>query len=129
MPASVTQKSQQSEQEFYGVERKSGETADQRTVEADVLQVATDVDFDQRNQLRHVPRLDLVGDEGRDAALLVGDEAAQHRYQALVDLAAQLGVAGKRFARGDEHAGEMMLQHLCLAARAALDEGARIGPD
>src|SRR3954471_22207005 len=98
MLASVTQKSQQSKQEFYGVKRKTRQPADQRAVEADVLQVAADVDFDQRNQLRHVPRLDLVGDKGRNAALLVGDEAAQHRDQTLVDLAAQLGIAGKRFA-------------------------------
>src|SRR5437763_12966886 len=110
MPTSVTQKSQQSKQEFYGVEREAGEAADQRTVEPDVLQVAADVDFDQRNQLRHVPRFDLVGDEGRDAPLLVGDESSLHRHQALVDLAAQLGIGGERFTGGKEHAGEMMLQ-------------------
>src|SRR5256714_3596360 len=129
MLTSVTQKSQQSKQEFYGVKRKACEAADQRAVEADVLQVAANVDFDQRNQLCHIPRLDLVGDEGRNAALLVCDETAQHRYQTLVDLAAQLGIAGERFARRDTHAGEMMLQHLRLAACTTLDEGPRVGPD
>src|SRR3954447_11561377 len=107
MLTSVTQKSQQSKQEFYGVKRKTRQPADQRAVEADVLQVAANVDFDQRNQLRHIPRFDLVGDEGRDAALLVRDETAQHRDQPLVDLAAQLGIARKRFARRDAHSGEM----------------------
>src|SRR5262245_22114516 len=102
MLTGVTQKSQPSEQEFYGVERKSGATTAQRAVETNLLPVAPDVDFDQRNQLRHIPRLDLVGDEGRDAALLVRDEAAQHRHQALVDLAAQFGIAGERIARRDE---------------------------
>src|SRR5579883_2119063 len=68
------QKSQQAEQEFRGVETKPGEAADQRAVEADILQVAADIDLDQRDQLRHVPALDLVGDEGLNAALLVGDE-------------------------------------------------------
>src|SRR6478752_5785787 len=100
MLTAVTQKSQQTKQEFYGVERQSREAADQRTVETDVLQVAADVDFDQRDQLRHIPRLDLVGDEGRDAALLVGDEAAQHRHEAPVDLAAQLGITRERFTGG-----------------------------
>src|SRR5436305_9439015 len=115
MPTSVTQKSQQSKQEFYGVEREAGEAADQRTVEADVLQVAADVDFDQRNQLRHVPGFHLVGDESRDAALLLGDKAAQHRDEALIDLAAKLGIAGERLACRDEHAAEMVLQNLRLA--------------
>src|SRR3954463_2550043 len=128
MPASVTQKSQQSKQEFYGVKRKTREPADQRAVKADVLQVAANVDFDQRNQLRHVPRFHLVGDEGRNAALLVRDETAQHRDQTLVDLAAQLAIAGKRFARRDTHTGEMMLQDLGLAACTTLDEGPRVGP-
>src|SRR6478735_10574598 len=129
MPAPVTQKSQPPKQEFYGVESKTCEPADQRAIEADVLQVAADVDFNQRNQLRHIPRLDLVGNKGRDAALLIRNEAAQHRHQALVDLAAELGIAGERLAGCDEHPGEMMLQHLRLAARAALDEGTRVGPD
>src|SRR4051794_20594011 len=107
MLASVTQKSQPSKQEFYGVKRKTREPADQRAVEADVLQVAANVDFDQRNQLRHVPRLDLVGDEGRTAALLARDKTAQPRDQAFVDPPAQLGIAGQRFARRDTHSGEM----------------------
>src|SRR3954468_8940103 len=123
MLASVTQKSQPSKQEFYGVKRKTREPADQRAVEADVLQVAANVDFDQRNQLRHVPRLDLVGDEGRHAALLVRDETAQNRDQALVDLAAQLAIACECFTRRDTHAGQMMLQHLRLAACTTFDEG------
>src|SRR5437588_12817293 len=103
MLTSVTQKSQPSKQEFYGVERKSGEAADQRTVEADVLQVAADVDFDQRNQLPHIPGFDLIGDEGRDAALVFGDAGAQHGDEALVDLGARLGVAGSCLAARLEH--------------------------
>src|SRR5581483_2738992 len=62
--ARVMQKSQQPKQKFPAVEAKSGQAADQRTVEADVLQVTPDVDLDQRDQLRHVPTLHLVGDEG-----------------------------------------------------------------
>src|SRR5215475_4507440 len=104
--AGVAVWSQQAEQEFYGVERKSREAPDQRAVEADILQVLADVDFDQRNQLRHIPGFHLIGDEGRDAALLLGDEAAQHGDEALVDLGAKLGVAGERFACRDEHAAE-----------------------
>src|SRR6202008_4062674 len=92
----VTQKSQQSEQEFARVEAKAGEAADQRAVEADVLQIAADIDLDQRDQLRHVPALHLVRDEALYAALLVGNEAAQHDDEALVDLAAQLGIASER---------------------------------
>src|SRR6516162_2871488 len=57
--------SQHSQQIFRGVERKSRQSPDQRAVEADILQVAPDVDFDQRNQLRHVPGLHLIGNEGR----------------------------------------------------------------
>lgn len=40
---------------FGGVERQSCKSADQRTVEADVLQVLADVDFDQVDELFHVP--------------------------------------------------------------------------
>src|SRR5262249_3753312 len=110
--ASVAERSQQTEQEFRGVKRKAGKPADQRAVEADVLQVLADVDFDQRNQLRHIPGFHLVGDKGREAALLVGNEALQHGDKALVDLGTKLGIAGERLAGRDEHACEMTLQHL-----------------
>ena len=46
----VINSSQQPQQVFEGVEREPRKAADQRAVEADVLQVAADVDFDQRNQ-------------------------------------------------------------------------------
>src|SRR5215475_841573 len=104
--------SQQAQQKFAGVERKSRKPTDQRAVEADILQVLADVDFDQRNQLRHVPALHLVGDEARYAALLVGDEASEHDDQPLIDLAAQLDIAVERLAGCDKHPGQMMLQHL-----------------
>jgi len=47
----------------------------------------------QRNQLSHVPGLDLVGDEARDAAFLIGDKTSEHGNQALVDLGPQLRIA------------------------------------
>src|SRR4051812_10407911 len=123
MLTSVTQKSQQSKQKFYGVKRKTRQPADQRAVEADVLQVAANVDFDQRNQLRHIPRFDLVGDEGRDPPLRARDKPAQPRAPPLFDPPAQRAPARKRFARRDTHAREMMLQHLRLAACTTFDEG------
>ena len=48
------------------------------TVETDILQILADVDFDQRDQLLHVPCLDLIGDERRHAALLLGNHGSQH---------------------------------------------------
>src|SRR3954451_10836931 len=114
MPASVTQKSQQSKQEFYGVKRQAHQPPNQRAVKADVLQVAANVDFDQRNQLRHIPRFHLVGDEGRNAALLVRDETAQPRTQPFFALAAQPPPADRPSPRRDTHTGEMMLQDLRL---------------
>src|SRR6201996_2910094 len=64
-------RSEQPQQDFRGIEREPREPTDQRAVEADILQVAADIELDQRDQLRHVPGLDLVGDEGGDAALLL----------------------------------------------------------
>ena len=55
--------------------------------------------------------------------------ASQHGDEALVDFGAQLGVAGQRLACRHEHAHQMLLQHLRLARRAALEERARIRPD
>src|SRR6266478_10036117 len=126
MLTGVMEKSQQSKQEFYGVKRETGEPADQRAVEADVLQIPADVDFDQRNQLPHVPGLDLIGNESRNAAFLVGDETPENGDEALVDLGAQLGIAGQRLASLHEHARQMLLQHLGLSAGAAFDERARV---
>src|ERR1700742_3338106 len=110
--AGVAVWSQQPDQEFYGVKRKAREASDQRAVEADILQVFSDVDFDQRNQLRHVPGFHLVGNEGGDAALLLGDEAAQHHDKALVDLVTKLGIAGERLTGRNERADEIVLQNL-----------------
>src|SRR3974390_848601 len=126
--SAVILKSQQTKQEFAGVQRKAGQSADQRSVEPDVLQVAADIDLNQRNQLPHVPCLDLIGDERGYAALLIRDETAQHRDEPFVDFTAQFGIGGKRLARFHEHAGKMLLQDLALAAGAALDERARVRP-
>src|SRR6516162_10446504 len=126
--SAVILRSQQTKQEFAGVERKASQSADQRSIEPDVLQVAADIDLDQRNQLPHVPCLDLIDDERGDSALLIRDETAQHRDESFVDFTAQFGIGGKRLARFHEHAGEMLLQDLALAAGAALDERARVRP-
>ncbi len=86
------------------------------------MQVFADVDFDQRNQLPHIPRLDLIGDEAGDAALLVGDQAAQHDNKAIVDFGAHLGIGCELIARLNKQAGEMMLKHLALACGVAFNE-------
>jgi len=72
--------------------------------------------------------LTLIGDEARDAALLIGDEASQHGNEAFVDLGSKFEIAGKRFTRLHEHPGKVLLQHLALAACASLKEGAGIRP-
>src|SRR4051812_19426717 len=98
----VMNKSHEPQEVFPGVKRQASQPADQRTVEADVLQVLADINLDQRDQLRHVPGFHLVGDEGRYAAFLLGDHRAQDRDQTLVDLASQLGVGSERLSGLDE---------------------------
>src|SRR4030081_3039091 len=95
LPALVAGLLKQAQQNLSGEKPKAGQAADQGAVEADVLQVLADVDFDQRNQLSHVPSLDLIGDKARDAALLVGDKTSQNGNEALIDFGAQLGIAGE----------------------------------
>ncbi len=115
------------DQILRGIKRKTRKAADQRAVEADVLQVAADIDLDQADQLRHVPGLDLIGDEAGDAALLVGDEAAQHHHDALIDFRAHLGISRELAAGFHEHGGEMLLQD-SAAAGAVADHRDDAGP-
>jgi hypothetical protein len=51
------------QQQLPRVERKAGETSDHCTVEPDELEIFSDVDFNQLDQLIDVPALDLIGDE------------------------------------------------------------------
>jgi hypothetical protein len=51
------------EQELGRVEPKARETSDHCAIEANELQIPSDIDLDQFHQLIHVPGLDLIGDE------------------------------------------------------------------
>src|SRR3954451_5672023 len=122
-------KSQQPQQDFGSVQPQAGKAADHRAVETDILQIPADIDFDERDQLPHVPGLDLIGDKARYATFLVGDKASEHDNQSLIDLGAQFGISRERLACFHEHSSQMLLQDVRFAAGAALDERARVGPD
>jgi hypothetical protein len=76
----------EADQRFRGIQQEASHAADQSAVEADKLKVASDIALDQIDQLSCVPSLDLVGDETRHPALMLGDEAARYIDDVAIDL-------------------------------------------
>src|SRR5712671_5042604 len=107
---------------------QTGQAADQSSVEADVLQVAPDGELDTADQHVDVPRLDLVGDEAPDAALLALHKVGKYTHHAAVDLGADRRVARKLAADFDQHGFELTADLAVGGARILLEEGAQALP-
>ena len=106
-------------QHFAGMKQEAGETADQRAVEADVLKVLSNVDLNHVDQLIHVPRFHLIGDEGRNPALVFDDELARRRDASSIDLGSHFGVGRELGADLPQELGEAMLERGVSPSRSA----------
>src|SRR5262245_4191273 len=85
------------------VQGQTGQTADHRTVEANVLQVAPHGELDAADQHVDVPGFHLVGDEVADTALLALHEVGKNTDHAVVDLGAYGRVVRELAADLDQH--------------------------
>jgi len=74
-----------SDQGRKSVNHQPGESADDRAVDADELQVATNVEFDAFGRLFAIPPIDSLGDDRRHFAAIVVDHVGrkirQHRIE------------------------------------------------
>jgi hypothetical protein len=72
------------------IQCKAGETADEGSVQADVLKIPADVEFDDRDHLVDVPRSDLVSDGASHLSLMRLDERLKNLHNADIDVRANL---------------------------------------
>src|ERR1700681_3714735 len=107
---------------------QTGQAADQSAVEADVLQVAPDGELDAADQHVDIPRLDLVGDEAPDAALLALHKVGKYTHHAAVDLSADRRVARKLTTDFDQHGFELTAALAVVGLRVLLQERSQALP-
>jgi hypothetical protein len=74
------------------VDHEPGEPADERAVDADELQVATDGQLDAAARFVGVPLLDRGGDEVGDLVPAGVDDVARRGFDPRVDLVGERGV-------------------------------------
>src|SRR4051794_34644900 len=106
------------------VQGQTGQAADQRTVEADILQVVPDGELDPSDQYVDVPGFHLIGDEPSDAALLALHEVAQHTHHAAIDLGPDRRVALQLPTDIDQHRLELTPDVRFPARHVALEKSA-----
>src|SRR6267142_5466674 len=94
--------SEQTQQQMQAVDGAAGEAADDRAVDADVLQVVARVLLDQPHGALGPERPHAVLDEGGKAIVMALDQRAHLRLDPRVDLAPQLAIAEQREARAVE---------------------------
>src|SRR4029077_13421918 len=92
---------------FQRMQGQTGQAADQSSVKSDVLQISPHGELDATDQHVDVPRLDLIGDEAPDAALLALHEVGKDTHHAAVDLGADRRVARELAADIDQHGLEL----------------------
>src|SRR5918995_3088470 len=74
------------------VDREAGERADHRAVDADELQIASDLQLELLGGLTRVPALDGLGDDPGDLAAVVAHDVGRGIRHPLVDLPGEFGV-------------------------------------
>src|SRR5436309_14756430 len=105
-----------------------GETADQRAVDADVLQVRADVALELRDELLLLPAHDLVLDEAADLRAVLFDQRGCSLEDLLVDPLLDLAVGAQRVADRLQHRGDALVQRLRAAVVLGGEPAAQLFP-
>src|SRR3954465_2539000 len=101
--------------------REATQGADERAVDADVLEIRADVALELRDQLLLLPREDLILDETAKLGAVLFHQRGQRRQDLLVDPPADRGIGVELLAELDDEARQ-------AAAHAAREPGAKLAP-
>ena len=93
------------------IETEASQSADEGSVEADILQVPANIQLNDIDHLIDVPRSDLIGDESRDFPLLILNECLQDLHHAGVDFGSQSRLVGELAAEVSKKTSEMEFQN------------------
>src|SRR3954469_24737690 len=104
-----------------GGDREANQGADDRAVDADVLEIGADMALELRDQLLLLPRKDLILDEAAKLGAVLFHERGQRRQDLLVDPSTDRGIGVELLAELDDEARQ-------AAAHAARKPGAKLVP-